>query len=286
MMPSTVSTADGVRVAIHDLGGRGPVVLLAHATGFHGHVWEPLAADLIDRYHCVAFDHRGHGDSDRPGPGGFAWRGYAEDTTAVADVVVSSEQGRRPLGVGHSMGGTCLLLAEARRPGTFGALALFEPVVFPPLPDVAAGPNALAEATRRRRADFPSLAEAEANYGSKPPMDTFDPAALSAYVRHGFRPDAGGGVTLKCRPEDEALTYENGPDSGAWDSLGEVACPVLVIRGAQDTPGPAWFAAEVAARLPHGQLHADDSLGHFGPLEHPHPLAVVIGTFFASLRSS
>jgi pimeloyl-ACP methyl ester carboxylesterase len=61
---------------------------------------------------------------------------------------------------------------------------------------------------------------------------------------------------------------------------------VLVIRGAQDTPGPALFAAEVVDRLPHGQLHADDSLGHFGPLEHPHRLAGVIGDFFASLRSS
>lgn len=285
MIPPTVTTADGLRIAVHDLRGQGPIVLLAHATGFHGHVWEPLAADLTDHYHCVAFDHRGHGDSDRPGPDGLAWQAYTEDTTTVADAVVSGERSGRPLGVGHSMGGIGLLLAEARRPGTFGALALFEPVVFPPLPDRSAGPNALAESTRRRRADFPSLAEAEANYASKPPMDTFDPAALSAYVRHGFRAEAGG-VTLKCRPEDEAQTYENGPDSGAWDSLGQVACPVLVIRGAQDTFGPASFAAEVAARLPHGQLHADDSVGHFAPLEHPHSLAAVIATFFASLRSS
>jgi pimeloyl-ACP methyl ester carboxylesterase len=286
MMPPTVTTADGLRIAVHELGGQGPAVLLAHATGFHGHVWEPLAADLAGHYHCVAFDHRGHGDSDRPGPGGLAWSSYAEDTTAVAEAVVAGDRGGRLLGVGHSMGGTCLLLAEARRPGTFGALALFEPVVFPPMPDLSAGPNSLAESTRRRRADFPSLAEAEANYAAKPPMDTFDPAALSAYVRHGFRPDGAGGVTLKCRPEDEAATYENGPNSGAWDVLGEVACPVLVIRGAPDTPGPAMFAEQVAFRLPHGQVHADDELGHFGPLEHPHRLAAVIGAFFASLRSS
>ncbi len=284
MMPPTVTTADGLSIAVHDLGGRGPTVLLAHATGFHGYVWEPLAVDLADRYHCVAFDHRGHGDSDRPGPGGLTWPSYAEDTIAVAEAALST--GRRPFGVGHSMGGTGLLLAEERRPGTFGALALFEPVVFPPMPDLAAGPNSLAESTRRRRADFPSLAEAEANYAVKPPMDTFDPAARSAYVRHGFRPDGAGGVTLKCRPEDEAATYENGPHSGAWDILGEIACPVLVIRGAPDTPGPAMFADQVASRLPHGRMDADVSLGHFGPLEHPHRLAAVIADFFFSLRSS
>jgi len=277
----TVTTADGLRIAVHELGGTGPDLLLAHATGFHGMVWAPVAARLADRYHCVAFDHRAHGDSDRPPAEGLTWPAYASDTAAVvADV------GGRPFGLGHSMGGTCLLLAELARPGTFAALALFEPVVFAPGTFPAGGENPLAEPTRRRRAEFSSLAEAEANYASKPPMDTFDSSVRAAYVHHGLRANGDGMVTLKCRPEDEARTYELGLHNGVWDRLGQVTCPVLVLRGAPGTPGPAGVAAQVAERLPNGRLHADDELTHFGPLERPDRVADAAAEFFEALDRS
>ena len=35
--------ADGIRLVVHDWGGDGAPVLLAHPTGFHGRVWEPVA---------------------------------------------------------------------------------------------------------------------------------------------------------------------------------------------------------------------------------------------------
>jgi len=40
------SSTDGVELEVHDLGGDGPDLLLVHATGFHGRVWEPLAGHL------------------------------------------------------------------------------------------------------------------------------------------------------------------------------------------------------------------------------------------------
>ena len=54
-----VRTPDGIDVAVHDLGGTGPVLLFAHATGFHGRVWQPLADRLGDMFHCIAIDFRG-----------------------------------------------------------------------------------------------------------------------------------------------------------------------------------------------------------------------------------
>ena len=58
-------SSEGVEVAAWDLGGSGAALLFAHATGFHGHVWQPLAAHL-DGLHCYSFDERGHGDSTMP----------------------------------------------------------------------------------------------------------------------------------------------------------------------------------------------------------------------------
>jgi pimeloyl-ACP methyl ester carboxylesterase len=61
-----VTSSDGLHVAVHDLGGDGPPLLLSHATGFNGPVFAPLAHALAGRFHCWAMDHRGHGSSERP----------------------------------------------------------------------------------------------------------------------------------------------------------------------------------------------------------------------------
>ena len=52
----SVSSSDGVELAVHDLGGRGPTLLVSHATGFHGRCYLPVAAALADRFHTIAFE--------------------------------------------------------------------------------------------------------------------------------------------------------------------------------------------------------------------------------------
>ncbi len=50
-----------------------PVVLL-HGGGANAHWWDALAPALAERFHVVALDFRGHGDSDHPDarePGAF-----------------------------------------------------------------------------------------------------------------------------------------------------------------------------------------------------------------------
>ena len=82
-----VDSTDGVRLAVHDLGGDGPPLLLSHATGFHGLVWAPLAAALATRYHSWSLDYRGHGDSTEPAGGSFHWAGAGADAWAAVQAV-------------------------------------------------------------------------------------------------------------------------------------------------------------------------------------------------------
>ena len=70
-MSPVATTDDGVPVAWYELGedaraGR-PALLLAHATGFHGHAFAPLAASLSMDYRCVAFDVSAHTFSSNDG---------------------------------------------------------------------------------------------------------------------------------------------------------------------------------------------------------------------------
>lgn len=281
-MSRCVTSTDGVEIALHHLGGNGEPLVLAHATGFHAMVWRPLAAQLTG-FDCWAPDLRGHGDSTAPTDGNFAWNGFADDVLAVVDAL-----GVGPMaGVGHSKGGAALLLAEQRRPGTFSALYLYEPVVFPP--DIFSDPlgmaapvdNPLAEGALRRRECFASRDDAFANFAGKPPFNSLHPDALRAYVEHGFADRPDGTVRLKCRPTHEAEIYRTGGSHDAFDHLDAVECPVTVARGAMVEWGPAAFAQRIAGELPHGRLLTFDQLGHFGPLEDP---ALIAESIMETLR--
>ncbi|MGK2949222.1 MAG: alpha/beta fold hydrolase [Acidimicrobiales bacterium] len=280
----SVPSSGGVTVALHEHGGEGRPTLLCHATGFHGAVWEPLSAALGDRFARWALDFRGHGTSAGPQQQDLAWTAIADDVLAVVDALALPAG--EVLGIGHSMGGACLLLAEQARPGTFAGLWLFEPITPPPAAMASiAGGNRLAEGALRRRATFDSRAEALANYAAKPPLRALRADALDAYVRHGFTDGDDGTVHLACRPEVESQVYRGGGGHGAFEGLGEVGCPVVVACGGE-TEGPAVFAPALVEALPHGLLDRHAHLGHFGPLEAPAELAVAVAAFAATLPAT
>lgn len=283
MLPERIDSTHGVDLAVHDFGGEGPTILFAHATGFHGRVWQPLAAQLVDRFRCIAVDFRGHGDSTTPNHGSFDWAGFADDTEAVLDAL-RLEPSRPLYGVGHSKGGAALLLTEQRRPGTFAALWCFEPIVLSPerrAQSDAMGEHPLATGARRRREVFASRDEAYDNYASKPPLDELHPDTLRAYVAHGFEDLDDGTVRLKCRGEDEAAVYANSTSHAAYDHLDEVRCPVTIVAGAVSEDSPSVFAESVAAALPRGRYEQFTDLGHFGPLQDPDRMAAHIRERFS-----
>lgn len=277
------TTADGVKVAFTDLGGAGSPILFAHATGFHGHVWRPVAAALGDDFRSIVFDERGHGDT-APAEDGQSWHGFAVDALAVVDELGLD----RPFGVGHSAGGAALLLAELARPGTFRAIWCFEPIVPPAIPAHAhpgdtPRANPLAAGARRRREVFDSRDAAYDNYAGKPPFSVLAPDALRAYVDYGFDDLDDGTVRLKCRGEVEAATYEMAVQHGAATRLHEITCPVILASGGQtDTPfGPA-LMDELATRIPNGRAEPFPDLGHFGPLQDPPAIAASIRAAFTA----
>lgn len=276
-----LAAPDGVDLALHEHGGEGRPTLFCHATGLHAAVWEPLSASLGPAFERWAMDFRAHGASVVPPGDPLPWSAMTTDVLAVVDGL-DLEPGTL-LGVGHSMGGAALLLAEQARPGTFAGLWLFEPIAPPPVAaSRLAGGNRLADGAERRRPSFPSAADALANYASKPPLNVARADALHAYVRHGFVAGEDGAVHLACRPADEAQIFRGGGAHGAFEHLGEVGCPVRVVCGADDG-GPAAFAPAIVDGLPHGTLERHPHLGHFGPLEAPAELAESVRSLAATL---
>jgi pimeloyl-ACP methyl ester carboxylesterase len=262
-----------VTVATHDLGGSGPPLVLVHAGGVHGMVFRPLARRLGQRFHSYAPDLRGHGDTPVPEGSEIDFYGMASDVLAAVDDLGL----KRPFAFGHSSGGTVLLLAEILRPGTFAAMYCYEPVLLAADPPLGRDrENWLAAQTRRRRTTFSSREEALHHFRSRPVLNTLDPDALRAYVDHGLADAEGGGVELKCRPEDEATVYEMATAHDGWARLPEVACPVTVASGSDTEVCPPPRALAIVRRLQQGRLVELQNLGHLAPLEKPAAVATSV----------
>jgi pimeloyl-ACP methyl ester carboxylesterase len=228
--PVLVPGPGGHCVALHDFGGEGPPILFAHATGMHGWTWSIIARHLVGQFHCWALDFRGHGDSAVESTDDMHFEGFAGDALAVVDAIGE----RDIIGVGHSLGGAALVLAELARPGSFAELFLYEPGLRPtsvPSESQLAYQKAMIDATKRRRSRFASREAALATYARKPPMSSFDAGALAAYVDYGFAPCRGddGSVELKCRPEVEARIIANTFTHDAVARISSLNCPLTQV---------------------------------------------------------
>ena len=266
---------DGIELAVWEQAGdNSPLLCLLHATGMCKEVWLPLVDELRQlgvEAPVVAWDQAAHGDSERRDHA-FDWWDLGRDAAAIV--------GERPaVGVGHSSGAAALVMAELLRPGTFQSLVLIEPIVFPP-PYGPGDDLPLVAAARRRRHSFPTRDLARLNFASKPPFDSWNERVLDAYVDHGLA-DRGGRLVLKCDPEDEAEYYRTGGLHRAWDRLGELSVPVLIVAGEASDTHPAELVEAMAASIPRAEIAVIPDAGHFVPMERPGAVVELVSQFLA-----
>lgn len=263
-----------IEIALLDWGGEGPLALLHHANGFCAGVWGLVAERLSEHYRVIAMDARGHGDSSKPeGADCYLWDVFWRDVVGVAEVLAAEHpHGRVALGLGHSFGGTAMLMASAERPDLFERNVLVDPVVLPPHSEREPGAvdragQKLAEGARKRRQVWPSREAARAKWLEKELFGKWDPRALDLYVAEGLvdRPD--GQVQLKCSGETEAAIFEGTGASDLWSSADRVKTPTLIERAARGVFPRAIFE-RLAARMADAQVCDIDS-GHLAPMQHP-----------------
>ena len=204
--------------------------------------------DHLRSHHAYAPDLRGHGDATPPLSGDFAWTGFADDVLAIVDALGFEDLDA----VGHSKGGAALLLAEARRPGTFRSLYLYEPVVMPAqwAADTV-GSNPLAEGALRRR---PVFARTPPTGTAPATASVLDPTALLTST--GFQDQPDGTVRLSAgRARVRGVPHD--PTTRRVERLHEVKCPVTVApRGSPasvrrgSAPSPRRFRRRLEASRP------------------------------------
>jgi pimeloyl-ACP methyl ester carboxylesterase len=273
-----VTVPSGLEIALLDFGGSGPLALLHHANGFCAGVFGLVADALRERFHVVALDARGHGDSTKPmDPAAYRWECFADDLLGVATTLASEEAAHgRParvaLGLGHSFGGTTTLTAASRRPDLFERIVLVDPVIPPPSetvipPERRERIGQLASAARDRNPVFPSREEAQRAWAEKRFFSAWRPEALALYAAEGLRDRADGRVELKCPGEVEAWIFEAGGGRDVVEVARGMSTPAIFLWATRgDFARPAY--ERVASVMKRARVEDADA-GHLVPMERP-----------------
>jgi pimeloyl-ACP methyl ester carboxylesterase len=269
-------------------------VLFAHGTGLAKEIWHPVQRRLEDAdYHGVGCDLPWQGESRRgfaPSPhrSGSVWLRpvegdwAAECPAALLEVLDDAAPAGPVVGVGHSLGGASLVLAELKRPGTFAALVLAEPVLLPwwTKPVVAAAGTPVANSTAKRRDAWPDRAACVASIargvGRRWPADVVEDYVDGCAVER-----RDGSFALRCAREDEAAIFRSCGDTGAISRLGKIGCPTTVCAGALSPfplnvePATAYYA-KLAAKFPDAAFVAIPDSDHNIPMERADALADLV----------
>jgi len=117
-----------LRIHVRDWGDPAkPPLVIVHGLRDHSHSFDELARGLVDRFHVLALDLRGHGDSETTP--------YYHFGHFVLDLhnLVRALRLERPVIVGHSMGGEVVATYAGCFPTVPSALVIIEGLGPPPV---------------------------------------------------------------------------------------------------------------------------------------------------------
>lgn len=240
------------QLADFDLGfeefGSGSPVVLLHPFPFDRRIWAPTAAALAKSYRVIAVDARGFGET--PLGGRYAIVDLADDLAALLDALDLSQATI----VGLSMGGyTALAFAERHRARMTGLV----------LADTRAAGDAAA--VRQSRQDAIALIRSA---GAAAYLEKSLPKLLSPTVEPALLESARALAETRIPSLTAALeALRDRPDRSS--ELGAIACPTLVVCGADDQVTPVEEMRLMSQSIPGARFVKLDGVGHLSNLEGP-----------------
>ena len=231
-----------------------PPVLLLHGGNQSAHSWDLVSLHLADRFHVIALDQRGHGDSEWARDSDYSSQVMASD----AEAVISGLGLERPIIFGHSMGGRNTLRLALDHRDLARAL-----VIVDIGPEVAAeGARAIGQFVDHNR-EFDDVEEFVSNVRR---YDPFRPREhIERTVKYNLMQRADGKYVSKCDYGRRlASASESRPelDPISLDDVKVLEQPVLVVRGEQSNILTEEAAKRFAAALPRGSLVTVAESGH------------------------
>ena len=129
--------------------GRHPIVLV-HGSRLHAHVWNDFARRFSDRFHVIAVDQRGHGDSAWGAEQDYQLEALYRDLRAH----VEARGLTRYTLIGHSLGGRVSMLYASRHQDELERLVLVD--ITPGRPPVPEARDVMLASGNPQPRDFES----------------------------------------------------------------------------------------------------------------------------------
>jgi pimeloyl-ACP methyl ester carboxylesterase len=247
-------------------------IVLLHGNSANAWWWRGFAERLDPRrYRAIALDLRGHGDSGWVRPAAYAPEDYAADALRALEAL----QVRRPVMVGHSMGGIATVAFAARYPqAARAAVAVDIAVTSSPRRN-----RYLARLKALPTVVYPDLAMARARFRLMPDEGGIPPEVIAEIAERSLTRLADGRYTMKF--DRESFFGSDGLDVPA--ALASLRIPTLLVRAGMSRIMTADAAARAAASNPLVELIEIPATHHHLPLERPDLLADAIVGFIERL---
>lgn len=235
----------------YDDEGLGVPLVFVHGFPFGRSVWLKQADALRTSHRVVVPDLSGLGESEATA-GPVTMDSYAADVRALLTKLTTA----KVVLIGHSMGGYVALAFARRFPQLLRGLVLVSTKAGPDSAEAAAGRRAMAEKVKADGVQIvvDAVAPKMLSAGNLDPRMAGEVRALMA----GAKP-AGVIAAL--------IGMAERPD--ARPHLAELAVPVLVVTGADDTLIPPAESEALAQAIPGAQLSVIPRAGHLVAFEQP-----------------
>ena len=223
-----------------------PTVLLLHGGNQSCHSWDLVSLALADRYHVLALDQRGHGDSEWARDADYSSGAMAADAAAFCEALGVAD----PIVMGHSMGGMNTMRLTLDHPDLAKAIVLVD--IGPEISEV--GTQVIRTFVTENREfqdldDFVVAVQKYDPYRSREHIERTVKYNLLQRVDGTYISKVDHGPRLAHGAE-----HRRAGDRFTLEDAERIAQPVLLVRGAD-----SWVLTEEAAErfaetLPNGQL--------------------------------
>jgi pimeloyl-ACP methyl ester carboxylesterase len=272
--PLSITSADGTVLHAEAFGpADGMPIVLAHGWTESLQYWIYQIRALSERgFHVVAYDLRGHGESQPAAGDDYSVDRFGEDLEAVLAEVVPD--GRKAVLAGHSLGAMAIAAwaehHEVEKRASAAALIntgvgdLIAEHLLVPVPGIA-------QALNRTVAIHGFL-------GNRAPLPRFSTPMTAAAIRYiAFGPAATPAqvafferMLIACPPDVRADVGMAMSELELHDALPRLTIPTIVLAGEKDRLTPPGHARRIAEMLPAlERLTVLDDTGHMAPLERP-----------------
>lgn len=244
-----------------------PGLLFLHGGSAHAHWFDLVAPAFADRFHVIALDQRGHGESQWPVPPAYSTRDFSEDLLHALDAL----GWKGVILVAHSMGGHNAMAFAGWHPERVRRLVIADSRPAVPLERLAAY-QARIRGRPLRTYDNPE--SAAARFRLVPPETVADPALLRHLALAGLVERDGCWVYRF----DPACDGTRQPVD-AWPLIPRITAPTLVVRGEWSTILRPDVAVEMVKRIPDARLEEIPGTYHHVMLDRPAAFVSVLERF-------